>query len=197
MVDSRGRVVNAPTSWMRRVVGMASVAALCANGLAAECRGWAQDAPPPAVPTVPPAPQDKMLPVKVTVATDKKVYAVGDTITFTLTVKNGTKQALPLRFSSGQRYDFKLFDAKIPAGARPDTGKPLWQWSRGRMFTMMIASEKLEPGKTLTFSDKYEFKAMPGQTIKLLAAGKYTLVGILTTMGAAPQPSATTTLEIK
>ena len=176
---------------------MAIVAALCVNGLAAAHRGWAQDSPPPAAPGRPPIPPDKMLPVKVTVATDKKTYAVGDTITFTLTVKNGTKQALPLRFSSGQRYDFKLFDAKTPAGTKPDTGKPLWQWSHGRMFTMMISSEKLEPGTTRTFSDKYEFKAIPGQTLKPLAAGKYALVGILTTMGATPQPSATTTLEIK
>lgn len=176
---------------------MAIVAALCANGVAAAHRAQAQDALPPAAPGSPPLPPGKLLPVTVTVATDKKMYGVGDTITFTLTVKNGTKQALSLRFSSGQRYDFKLFDAKTPAGARPDTGKLLWQWSRGRMFFQMISSEKLEPGKTLTFSDKYEFKPTPGQTVKPLAAGKYALVGILTTMGAAPQPSATTMLEIK
>ena len=180
---------NTRPSWTRQAVSAAVVSGLCASGPGTGGAAHAQNAPPESF--------ERAVPVIVSIATDKKTYAAGDPIKITLTVKNNTKLAESLRFSSGQRYDFKLYDAKTGTAAKPDESKLVWQWSRGHMFAMMIGSEKLDPGKTLVFSDKYEFKSAPGQTAKPLAAGKYTLVGILTTMGGAPRPTAATPIEIK
>jgi hypothetical protein len=141
----------------------------------------------------PPKPADeKAMPIKVTVATEKTKYAVGDPIKMTLTVKNTSKQIVPLRFGSGQRYDFILRE-----GSKPD-GKVLWQWSRGKMFTMMVSSQPLEMGKSFTYSFTYDPKAAPSKPpAETLKAGTYTLTGTLATLGADSRPSATTQFAVK
>lgn len=142
------------------------------------------------------APLNKLkgvLPLKVTVTTDKKMYAVGTPIKMTMLVKNATEQPVQLRFSSGQRFDFVL-----RAGTRPD-GKIIWQWARGHMFTMMVTSEKLEPGKTLTFAAAYDPTPAqaPIKPITPLSAGVYTLTATLTTMGTEPRAFGTTHIKVK
>ena len=205
--------INACTAWGRQFAGAAALAALCASGLQGES-AWAQNAP---------GRFERTPPVAVTITTDKKTYAPGETITMFLTVKNPTKLTVQLGFSSGQRYDFKLYAAGTGAAVKPDESKLVWQWGRGRMFAMMIGSEKLDAGNRLVFTDKYAPpapsvagqpakpspgqsakpvpvptpKAAPGQASSPLAAGRYILVGTLTTLGGAAQPSATTTIEIK
>lgn len=213
--------MNASRSWMRRGAGAAALAAVCASGLNGTGAAQAQNAP---------GRFERALPVAVIMATDKKTYAAGEPINITMTVRNTSRLTVQLPFSNGQRYDFKLYDARTGGAVKPDESKLVWQWGRGRMFTMMISSEKLDAGKTLVFSDKYEsaaapsqvakpvagsavkpapgqtpkaapappvVKPVPGQAVSPLAAGRYILVGTLTTLGGAPQPSATTTIEIK
>ena len=136
--------------------------------------------------------EDKALPVKVTVTTDKKKYASGDPIKMTLTVKNDSKQAVPLRFGSGQRYDFVLREA-----GKPDA-KPLWQWSRGMMFTMMVSSQPLEAGKSVVYTVTYASKSAPNASVvEPLKSGTYALTGTLATLGTTNRPSATTQFVVK
>lgn len=125
-----------------------------------------------------------LAPLLLKVKTDHASYAASDDILFTLSVKNTTTAPLVLHFNSGQRYDFEL---------RKDKGTKIWQWARGRMFTMMLSSSTLQPGASLTFTDKYH----PGSAdTPALAPGFYTLVASLTT-DAKPTPSATMTFKVK
>jgi hypothetical protein len=63
--------------------------------------------------------------------------APGASLTLTLTAKNEGKAAEALRFRNGGRVDMQL----ITSG-----GKVVFQWSKGMMFTMALAAERLEPG---------------------------------------------------
>lgn len=135
----------------------------------------------------------KVVPIKVTVTTDKKAYAVGTPIKMTLLVKNATKQPVSLHFSSGQRFDFVLRE-----GTKSD-GKIVWQWARGRMFSMMLKSETLEPDAALTFAAVYD-PASPdtsGKPMTPLTPGIYTLTGTLTTMGTELRATGAVQLTVK
>lgn len=63
--------------------------------------------------------------------------APGASLTLTLTAKNEGKAAEVLRFRNGGRVDMQLI-----AGG----GKVVFHWSKGMMFTMALAAERLEPG---------------------------------------------------
>ncbi len=136
--------------------------------------------------------KEKPLPVVAAVTTDKKSYASGDSVKMTFTITNKSKEAVRLPFSSGQAYDFVLRE-----GSKSD-GKSVWQWSRGRMFTMMVSSVPLAPGKSLTYTATYgEANGAGDKSAKSLAAGRYTLTATLITMGTSPRPSSTTTFVVK
>src|SRR6266436_5073921 len=55
-----------------------------------------------------------------------------DKLHFTLNVRNNTSKMLELRFPDGQTHDFVVKDF---------TGKEVWRWSQGRMFTSAMRSE--------------------------------------------------------
>ena len=67
----------------------------------------------------------------------------GASISLALTAKNDGKAAEVLRFRNGGRVDMQLI-----AGG----GKVVFHWSKGMMFTMSLAAEKLEPGASKTWS---------------------------------------------
>jgi len=69
--------------------------------------------------------------------------APGASISLALTAKNDGKAAEVLRFRNGGRVDMQLI-----AGV----GKVVFHWSKGMMFTMALAAEKLEPGASKTWS---------------------------------------------
>ena len=69
--------------------------------------------------------------------------APGASISLALTAKNDGKTADVLRFRNGGRVDMQLI-----AGG----GKVVFHWSKGMMFTMALAAEKLEPGVSKTWS---------------------------------------------
>jgi hypothetical protein len=69
--------------------------------------------------------------------------APGASISLSLTAKNDGKAAEVLRFRNGGRVDMQLI-----AGG----GKVVFHWSKGMMFTMALAAEKLEPGVSKTWS---------------------------------------------
>ena len=63
--------------------------------------------------------------------------APGASLTLTLTAKNKGKAAEVLRFRNGGRIDMQL----LTSG-----GKIVFHWSKGMMFTMALAAERLETG---------------------------------------------------
>lgn len=90
--------------------------------------------------------QTKFEPLKFRVVTDKKTYAANTPIKMTFTVKNTSAKPIALTFTSGQRYDITILQGK----------KTLWQWSKGRMFTMDIGTETLGAGKILVYTETYK-----------------------------------------
>ena len=76
-------------------------------------------------------------------ATAPATAAPGASISLSLTAKNDGKAAEVLRFRNGGRVDMQL----IASG-----GKVVFHWSKGMMFTMALAAEKLEPGVSKTWT---------------------------------------------
>ena len=76
-------------------------------------------------------------------ATVPATAAPGASISLALTAKNDGKTAEVLRFRNGGRVDMQLI-----AGG----GKVVFHWSKGMMFTMALAAEKLEPSASKTWS---------------------------------------------
>ena len=165
-------------------------------GCLASMAGCAQAASPgqKPLPAGPPAaPPEIAVPVALKVKTDRKTYRVNEPIKFTLTAKNTSKSPVSLNFATGQRYDFFLRKGKSAAG------KPFWKWSLSRLFTQMIDTIALEPGKSLTFTETYKpgGKGGDGRPLPALAPGTYTVTAALTIMGRGLPPMTSTTFQIQ
>jgi len=76
-------------------------------------------------------------------ATAPATAAPGASISLSLTAKNDGKAAEVLRFRNGGRVDMQL----IASG-----GKVVFHWSKGMMFTMALAAERLEPDASKTWT---------------------------------------------
>ena len=98
-------------------------------------------------------------------ATDRQVYAVGDSVFVRYRLTNTTRDSLALTFPSGQEYDLLL---EGPRGQA-------WQWSEGKLFVQVVKTQMLAPGDTFEFKTAvvlYEGWARPGDT--------YAFTGFLT-----------------
>jgi hypothetical protein len=103
------------------------------------------------------------------VSADSTVYAdvvvdapVGArAVRFTLAVSNATGKRVELTFPSGQTHDFVVLDA---------TGREVWRWSDGRMFTQLMQNRLLEARDVITWEQRWP--TPPG-------SGRYTLVALL------------------
>lgn len=67
-----------------------------------------------------------------------------DSIEMKLNITNNSEKDIILNHSSGQKFDFALLDAERNV---------IYRWSADKMFTMALTSTRIEPGKTLEFSD--------------------------------------------
>ncbi len=72
---------------------------------------------------------------------------------FTLNVKNNTAKMLELRFPDGQTHDFFVKDF---------SGKEIWRWSEGRMFTSAMRSETIKGKGETSFEESWETKGHHG-----------------------------------
>lgn len=133
------------------------------------CAG--QETEPPVVAT---AVTDSTFPLSL--RTDRPVYVPGEAITLTLVLRNATAAPQTLEFSSGQRYDFAIEDARAP----------VWRWSASQAFIQMLGEENIAPGDSLVYRERFSGE---------LSAGRYRAVGTVVRMGA--ELSATTEFEIR
>ena len=65
-------------------------------------------------------------------------------LTMSLTIRNNTDKAVVLSHTSGQKYDFKLFDAE---------GNNVYTWSADKMFMALVSETEIGPGQEIIFSD--------------------------------------------
>jgi hypothetical protein len=76
-----------------------------------------------------------------------------DKLRFTLNVRNNTSKMLELRFPDGQTHDFVVKDF---------TGKEVWRWSQGRMFTSAMRSETLKGKGETQFEETWDTNGQHG-----------------------------------
>jgi hypothetical protein len=102
-------------------------------------------------------------PLRVSVATDKPLYKRGETVRFTVTVRNASRETQTLSFSSGRKFD-------IAVRQNAGTDAPLWNWANGRMFTMMLTDVKLASGESKSWTATWK---QTGNDQKELPRGVY------------------------
>jgi hypothetical protein len=71
-------------------------------------------------------------------------------LTMSLTIRNNTAQEITLHHTSGQKFDFKLFDAE---------GNNLYTWSADKQFIALINETDIGPGEEIVFSDTLDSAA--------------------------------------
>jgi hypothetical protein len=74
------------------------------------------------------------------------------TLKMTLTLTNNMKKTVTIDHSSGQKYDFKLFDKD---------GNNLYTWSADKMFMAVMGSYDLMPGDSITYSETLSLDDYP------------------------------------
>ena len=88
---------------------------------------------------------------KSVVQTTASAWLVKDgSLTMSLTIRNNTDKAVAISHTSGQKYDFKLFDAG---------GNNLYTWSADKMFMALVNKTKIGPGEEIVFSDTLNSEA--------------------------------------
>ena len=78
---------------------------------------------------------------------------VRDGVALALRVTNVGEKHLELQFPTGQTHDFAILDA---------TGREVWRWSEGRMFTTALQSHVLESTESATYEDRWDAAAHHG-----------------------------------
>lgn len=76
--------------------------------------------------------------------TSSAILDKNGTLTMSLTIQNNTDKKITMNHTSGQKYDFKLFD---------DKGNNVYTWSADKMFIAALTSTELKPGENIVFSD--------------------------------------------
>jgi hypothetical protein len=87
--------------------------------------------------------------------------SVAEGVDLRLHITNTSGKKIEMTFPTGQTHDFYVLDA---------SGREVWRWSTGRMFTQGVQKKLVDAGATLSFSDRW---AGP------LAGGTYTAVAVL------------------
>ena len=73
--------------------------------------------------------------------------AVAKGVTFAFHVTNNTDKHVELRFPSGQTHDITVVDS---------TGRELWRWGAGRMFTQSLQNKLLDSRETVTYQERWD-----------------------------------------
>ena len=87
--------------------------------------------------------------------------AVQGGVRFAFRVTNDTDKSIELDFGSGQTHDIAVLDS---------TGREVWRWSDGRLFTSAIRNHPLGADESMTFEERW-----PSE----LGRGRFTAVAVL------------------
>jgi len=79
-------------------------------------------------------------------STDRSQYQPGQTVVMKMTVVNPFSESVTLQFTSGQTYDFAIWDSN---------GQKVWQWSDGKVFTQALQQRELAAGESYDVSTRW------------------------------------------
>jgi hypothetical protein len=75
-------------------------------------------------------------------------------VRFALNVENVGGKHIELSFPSGKSYDFVVVDS---------TGREVWHWSNGRMFTQGVQNKQLGTGDAMQVAEAWAGPPQPGR----------------------------------
>jgi hypothetical protein len=164
------RNTAAPTCPIREMNTRLIIPLLIAGALAFACGPRSRSETPVALATAQPvklaAPvprakrHDSSEPKKeVKLASHLTVDVAPNQVRLALDIRNVSTKHAELDFPSGQSYDFAVIDS---------TGREVWRWARGRMFTQSVQNKQLGAGETMRVAEAWTPKA-----------GRYTAVATL------------------
>jgi len=116
-------------------------------------------------------------------SSDRKTYAAGAPVRFTLSVINEGRAPVAMQFSSGQKYDIEVRRG----------GQPVWHWAADRMFTQVLTSLTLSPGERKSFSETWKQQDDSGRPAP---AGEYEAIATLATTTRPRPQTPPITLQI-
>jgi hypothetical protein len=82
-----------------------------------------------------------------TIAASLNVVVAGEQIEFQLTLTNNSSRSVEVRFPSGRTHDFAVIDS---------TGREVWRWSTGKMFTQVLQNKSIAPHDSISFSTAWK-----------------------------------------
>ncbi len=95
-----------------------------------------------------------------TLSAELNVTAQPNEVLFVLNVTNGGGKRVEVNFPNGQTYDFVVVDS---------TGREVWRWAQGRLFTQSIQNKLLSRGQSMRISERWHAPR----------TGRYTAVAML------------------
>lgn len=119
--------------------------------------------------------------LKLELKLDRPSYKLKKPARMTFTVANRSNKPFQDSFRSAQAYDFIVRKG----------GKEIWRWSYDRMFAQVLLDVKIDPGKTLSYSETWDQRDNAGNFV---SAGRYEVVGVLKT--TPEKVSSPVTIEI-
>ena len=84
------------------------------------------------------------------------VARVGDQVRFAFNLANAGSRRVEVKFPSGQTHDIVVLDS---------TGRELWRWAEGRMFTEARQYRTIAGGDSLVLEDGWDRPAAAGKLI--------------------------------
>jgi hypothetical protein len=113
--------------------------------------------------------------------TDKRHYALGESVKMTLTLTNASQRPLKLNFRSGQTFDFVVKRGRVE----------VWKWSHEKAFTQALQDLMLAPNETKRFEATWDQKDKQG---KQVGDGRYAVTGIVTATPPLESEAAVVTI---
>jgi hypothetical protein len=126
--------------------------------------------------------QPPVVPIRLTIMTDRPVYTPGTPILMTLLATNTADIPVTLSFPTAQRFDFVV----------SYKGTELWKWSADKVFPQVTGKIVLKPGQQIAFQTK-EYKAQLPPIVINEALYTMDLTGIVT---SSPSLTARTTFKV-
>lgn len=71
----------------------------------------------------------------------------GDDVRFALNVVNNGRRRVEVRFPDARTHDFAVMDS---------TGREIWRWSEGRLFTQTMQNKVVDSRETITFDASWK-----------------------------------------
>jgi hypothetical protein len=86
------------------------------------------------------------------------VVRVGDEVRFSFNVANAGRRRVAVKFPSGQTHDIVVVDS---------TGREVWRWARGRVFTEALQYRMIGGGDTLLLEEGWEQPSAQGRLVAI------------------------------